>query len=137
MALPHGKHIGRAMNPGMPRPPYLDPAVFPTHESEIIDPVTKLERPDSDMERLLTYCKNPETYECEQVSSGSMGWGPASPGSFSWAISKTTTTNNGFYVDMKLGYKGAVAGGIEGSFKFQIKFRFTRIALEFVRWDSR
>ena len=112
-----------AMNPGMPRPPYLDPAVFPSHESEVIDPVTKLERPESDKERLLTYCKNPETYNnYELVSSGSSGWGPSSPGLFSWAISKTTTTNNGFYVDMKIGGKTPVGVfGAEGSFKLQIK----------------
>ncbi|MBI5583143.1 MAG: IPT/TIG domain-containing protein [Deltaproteobacteria bacterium] len=107
-----------AINPGVARPPYLDPAVFPSHESEVVDPQTNQERPESDMERLLTYCKNPVGYE--QVGYGTTDWFPESSGFFSWAISKESTTNNGFYLDMKLGGKGPIVIGVEGSFKLQV-----------------
>jgi len=116
---PEWQSYWEAKSPGVLRPPYLEPAVFPCHESEVIDPDTKQERPESDLERLLTYCKDTTNYK--KVASGTAGWAKDSPGYFEWEISKEHSNSNGFYIDMKIGVKGKVAAGAEGSFKLLMK----------------
>jgi hypothetical protein len=120
-----------AMSPGVFRPPYLDPAVFPCHESEVIDLDTNKERPESDLERLLTYCKNTTNYP--KALSGTVTWQKDSPGYFDWEISREHSSSNGFYVDMKIGLKGKVAAGAEGSVKVLFKSK-TEYGVEAITW---
>lgn len=108
-----------AVHPGEPRPPYMDPAVFPYHETELDASHNPVE--GADKKRLLTYCKNPTDYKYALTFRSTCEWQPVSGGWFSWEIDKDHSTDNGFYIDMKLGIKGKVAAGMEGSFKLLFK----------------
>lgn len=105
--------------------PYLDPAVFPYHGTEeYVESEEDLGPPEMDMERLLTYWKDPTQYGFESVADSDLstgGWFPESGCDFATSITEGESHDNGFYVDFKIGAKMGVAFGVEGSFKMLIK----------------
>ena len=94
--------------------PYLDPNVFPSHKSE------------NDRERLNWYWLNPtdaahNSHTVVDSSQSTTTWAGSSPGDFSWKIDTEHSIDNGWYCDLKIGYKVAMLGfGVEGNVKILV-----------------
>lgn len=93
--------------------PYLDPQTFPVHVGA------------TDIERLETYkLLDPGTNGENIVNSllNNCVVAKSSPCDFNWEVQETEGVDNGFYVEMKLGYEVAhtIGFGAEGSFEMHI-----------------